>query len=753
MGTGLPRNSQVGPGHRAPGPRSVPPRDAEPDLGDPSFYLNRELSRLSFNRRVLAQARDVGHPLRDRVRFLAIAAGNLDEFYMVPLASILREHRAGVEAVSLDGLDLGEQARAVRNAADAMLHDLESCWTEQLQPELATHGIQLLDAEEYTPEVARYLSDRFSSTICPVLTPLAFDPGHPFPYMPNRSKNLAVVVGQRRRMRFARVNVPESFPRFIELPRHLAARHTYVYLEDVILQNLQELFPGIPVVSAHLFRIIRDTDLVLREDQREDLRDLVDRGLREVRHGAISLLQVDHKMPKRVLDILVDNFEVDEDTAVRSSGRMGYADWQELARLVPRVAREPRAVVPRTLWRTGDEHLLFNRIKYQDFLVHHPFDSFSAVETFLEAAVADPQVAAIKMTLYRIGEDSPLIDLLIRAAEAGIEVAVLVELKARFDERSNIEWASRLERAGVHVVHGLVHLKTHCKICLVVRHAGDTVERYAHIATGNYNRVTAMAYTDIGMFTSDPRIVADLSELFNYLTGYSDQTEYRELLVAPVNLRQRFVALFEREAEHARAGRPAGIILKVNSFSDGDIIRHLYETSRAGVPIDLIVRGICCLRPGVPGVSDRITVRSIIGRFLEHSRIWYFENGGDAEVYLGSADLMDRNLNRRVETMCPVRDAGLARYLRETVLDAYLKDTGNAWVLGADGEYTRMTPTSEPFIAQDYLLEHAPPVGVFEIVDASEVVTPESAEDEPPSDPDATPSHRRRRRPPSSLRS
>jgi polyphosphate kinase len=499
-----------------------------------------------------------------------------------------------------------------------------------------------------------------------------------------------------------------------------------VFLEDVILQILQELFSGVSVLSAHGFRIIRDTDLVLREDDSEDLRDLVGRGLREVRHGAISLLQVDSRMPKRVLDILVDNFEVGEDTAVRSSGRLGFADWRQLARQLPRLAQESPPVVPRSSWQIGEQELLFNRIKYQDYLVHHPFDSFTAVEMFLEAAVRDPQVAAIKMTLYRIGDNSPLIDLLIRAAEAGIEVAVLVELKARFDERSNIEWASRLERAGVHVVHGLVHLKTHCKICLIVRHAGDAVERFAHIGTGNYNRLTATAYTDLGLFTSDPRIVADLSELFNYLTGYSNQTEYRELVVAPVNLRERLVALFEREAAHARAGRPARIILKGNSLSDGHIIRELYRTARAGVGIDLIVRGICCLRPGVPGVSDRITVRSIIGRFLEHSRLWYFENGGDAEVYLGSADLMDRNLNRRVETMCPVLDAGLRRYLRETVLDAYLKDTANAWFLGADGEYTRAPVSDTPFAAQDYLLDQAPPAGAFEIVESAEVVTPEA---------------------------
>ena len=721
MSTGVPKNGR--PAASVKPARPEPPAEApltanavpvDVDLSDPSFYLNRELSRLAFNRRVLAQARDRVHPLRERVRFLAIAARNLDEFYMVPLAGIVRELRAGIDRVSLDGLDLAEQARAARNASDAILHDLEACWSDELQPELADRGVRLLDAEEYTPEIALYLSQRFNSTICPVLTPLAFDPGHPFPYMSNRSKNLAVVVRQRRRLRFARVNVPDSLPRFLELPRSLAPRHTFVFLEDVILANLQELFSGITIVSAHAFRIIRDTDLVLREDESEDLRELVDRGLREVRHGALSLVQVDTRMPRRVLDILVRNFEIGEETTVRTAGRMGFADWHQLVRLLPRTLGEWPAVTPRVLWRPAEEPLLFSRIQYQDFLVHHPFDAFSAVERFLKAAVADPHVGAIKMTLYRIGDDSPLIDLLIDAAEAGIQVAVLVELKARFDERTNIEWAGRLERAGVHVVHGLVNLKTHCKICLVVRHAGDTVERYAHVGTGNYNAETAAAYTDLGMFTSDPRIVADLSELFNYLTGYSEQMEYRAVLVAPLNLRAGLIALLQREAAHARAGRPAGVILKANSLSDGHVIRGLYEASQAGVPIDLIIRGICCLRPGVPGVSDRITVRSIIGRYLEHSRIWYFENGGDPEVYIGSADLMERNLYRRVEIMCPVPDAGLRRYLRETVLDAYLRDTENAWLLDADGEYTRVEGAAERFVAQEFLHDHPAPAGAFE---------------------------------------
>jgi polyphosphate kinase len=417
-------------------------------------------------------------------------------------------------------------------------------------------------------------------------------------------------------------------------------------------------------------------------------------------------------MPKRVLNILMENFELasnDVDVVARTSARMGFADWIALARL-HRPALKDTPVVPRKLWQRADSDL-FEQLKYQDCLLHHPFDSFTSVETFIRVAVNDPNVVAIKMTLYRIGSNSPLVDLLIEAADAGKQVAVLVELKARFDERSNIGWANRLEEAGVHVVYGLLNLKTHCKICLVVRQGSEGVERYAHIATGNYNAVTAQVYTDLGLLTSEPRLMADLSELFNYLTGYSNQIQYRELLVAPLDLRRKLRALLEREAAHARAGNAAHVIIKINSLSDPSIIRDLYRTSRAGVRIDLIVRGICCLRPGIPGISETIAVRSIVGRFLEHSRIFAFENDGAPEVYIGSADLMERNLNRRVETLCPVRDETLRRYLRETVLDAYLRDTLRAWTLRPDGVYDRVPPADGGFSAQHHLLTHLPPYG------------------------------------------
>jgi polyphosphate kinase len=662
---------------------------------------------------VLAQARDDSHPLLERVKFLAIAAHNLDEFHMVGLASLLRQWRADVDTISPDGLDINERVTAARDAAGELCGEFAVCWDE-LQSLLAEHQIRFLERKDYTPDIHIFLKAHFNTAVCPVLTPLAFDPGHPFPYISNRSKNLAVVVRHRHRIKFARVKVPDTLQRFIELPRALTGgTRTFVFLEDVVKANLQELFTGVDIVSAHLFRVIRDTDLVVRERETDDLLESVDRGLKRVRHGAVSLLEVESDMPPRVLHILMENFEVSENDAgvvSHTSARMGFADWAAVARLHRPGLNDP-PIVSRTLWRRADSDL-FEQLKYQDCLLHHPFDSFTSVERFIKIAVRDPNVIAIKMTLYRIGRNSPLVNLLIKAADAGKQVAVLVELKARFDERSNIEWANRLERAGVHVVYGLPNLKTHCKVCLVVRQGSDGVERYAHIGTGNYNAATARVYTDLGLLTSEPRLMADLSELFNYLTGYSNQVQYRELLVAPLDLRRKLRALLEREAAHARAGKAAHVIIKVNGLSDPSIIRDLYRTSRAGVRIDLIVRGICSLRPGLPGISETIAVRSIVGRFLEHSRIFSFANDGDPEVYVGSADLMERNLNRRVETLCPVRDEALRRYLRETVLDAYLRDTMRAWILRTDGEYEAAAPEGgRGFSAQHHLATHLPPHG------------------------------------------
>jgi polyphosphate kinase len=690
-------------------PRRPDWRHCDPnDLGHPDLYINRELSWLEFNQRVLAQAEDPYHPLLERVKFLGITASNLDEFFMVRVATILKKYRAGIEDISPDGLNTEQQLAAIRQRAQTMMAEVSTCWSASLRPLLAAEGIHFLDIADYTSQITEYLTGYFKTDIFPVLTPLAFDPGHPFPYISNLSKNLAVVVRHGGRTKFARVKVPDMLPRFIPLPEAICRKPgtTFAFLEDVIEQNIQELFPGTEVKGAHLFRIIRDTDMVIQEDEADDLLETVDRSLKQLRYGALSLLEVEASMPRRVLNILVENFEVDEDVVVRTQERMGFGDWRALTRIHRPQLKDP-VFSPRTLWGPNDAETVFDQIKYQDHLLHHPFDSFASVETFLRAAIADPLVVAIKMTLYRIGQNSPLVDLLIEAAEEGKQVAVLVELKARFDERNNIAWATRLEAAGIHVVYGLVNLKTHCKLCLVVRKEADGIRRYAHIGTGNYNRITSQIYTDLGLFTSNAEIIDDIAEVFNYLTGYSHKKNYRQLLVAPIGLRTGIKALVDRECEHARAGRPAHIIIKNNAVADPGMIKVLYRASQCGVKLDLIVRGVCCLRPGIPGVSDHIEVRSVVGRFLEHSRIYYFANGGEHEVYVGSADLMERNLDRRVEVLCPVRDAELKDHLLTVVLQSLLDDTHRAAVLQTDGRYVHAVPQPDvpALSSQQYLLD------------------------------------------------
>ena len=683
-----------------------PPLDPG-DLKNPALYINRELSWLEFNQRVLDQAFDSSHPLLERVKFLAIVATNLDEFFMIRVSTTQKNLRQGIEDVSPDGYSTQEQLLAMRTRGVQMLHDIGKCW-EQLRPLLAAEHIVLLEPQDWTPEIRDYLHAYFSREICPVLTPLAFDPGHPFPQISNLSKNFAVVVRHAGRTKFARVKMPDVLPRFIPLPEQLGAPRTrsFAFVEDVIRANIQDLFPGTQVKGAHLFRIIRDADLEIEQAEADDLLESVESSLRQLRHGAVALLQVGSDMPSRVLNILIENFEMTEDLVERTDARLGFGDWMHLTTThAPELKDAPFS--PPTLWRLDeDAEIIFDQLRYQDQLIHHPYQSFVSVEAFLRAAVKDPHVVAIKMTLYRIGANSPLIDLLIEAAEAGKQVAVLVELKARFDERNNIIWAKQLESHGIHVVYGFADLKTHAKLCLVVRQEPDGIQMYVHTGTGNYNPITAKVYTDIGLFTADRDVVADVAEIFNYLTGYSNQKEFRSLLVAPLQLRTRLSELIAREAEHARAGREARIIVKINAITDDQMIRVFYKASQAGVSIDLIVRGICGLRPGIPGVSDNIRVRSIVGRFLEHSRVFWFLNGGHQEMYIGSADLMERNLDRRVETLTPVLDPEILTHLRDVVLAAYLRDTVRAMVLDAAGHYTRPDTSSGSFNAQDFLLKH-----------------------------------------------
>ena len=516
-----------------------------------------------------------------------------------------------------------------------------------------------------------------------------------------------MVVKHGGRTKFARVKLPDVLPRFIQLPDRLGASHTtsFVFLEDVVRANLPRLFPGTTVKGAYLFRVVRDADLVIQEDEADDLLESIDQGLRQRRHGALSLLVVESGVPKRVLDILSENFEIEDENVFRTKERLGFSDWMQLSKLHRPELKYP-PFQPAPIWAAADPETIFDELRQRDRMVHHPFQSFGAVESFLRAAIDDPLVIGIKMTLYRIGANSPLIDLLLTAADAGKQVAVLVELKARFDERNNIQWAQRLEAAGVHVVYGLVNLKTHCKLCLIIRKEAAGIRRYAHLGTGNYNAVTARLYTDLGLFTSRDAIVEDASDLFNYLTGYSNQHQYRELLVAPVSLRSGLAQLIEREIAHAEAGQPARIIIKVNAITDAEIVRLLYRASQAGVRVDLIVRGVCVLRPGVPGVSDHITVRSIVGRFLEHSRLFWFANAGTPQIYIGSADIMERNLDRRVEVLCPVVNPAMAAHLHDVVLSAYLRDTARSRMLTADGRYVAPTETDTPGVnAQDLLLE------------------------------------------------
>ena len=689
-------------------------RDIAPtDLRNPGLYINRELSWLEFNERVLDQARDASHPLLERVKFLAITASNLDEFFMIRVSTTLKKLNNGADEVAPDGYNTEQQLAAMQARARRMLRDQAAVWTD-LRSALEGVGIRVLDRADWSTDVAAHLAGVFERDIAPVLTPLAFDPGRPLPFLANRSMNVAVTVAFQGRTRFARVSVPAVLPRFIVLPESLSRDgQTLVMLEDVVCACIDTLFLGGSVEGAHLFRVVRDADLELDQADAEDLLQTVEGRLEELRYGPVSMLQLDGDMPARMRQVLVEALGVTPEEVVQldsepgTPSRLGLSDWTQLMRLHrPELKDTPFSA--RSLWRRDeDPTVIFDRIRDQDQLVHHPFESFASVETFVNAAAVDPQVVAIKMTLYRIGAQSPLLDLLIQAAESGKQVAVLVEIKARLDERNNILWARRLESHGIHVVYGFADLKTHAKLCLVVRQESDGIRRYVHTSTGNYNVETSRAYTDLGLFTADPGVAADVSAIFNSLTGYSTQNTFKRLVVAPRHLRTTLKQLVDREAAHARAGRPAHIVIKVNAITDDAMIRALYRASQAGVTIDLLVRGICSLRPGVPGISERIRVRSIVGRFLEHSRVYWFANGGAEEMFIGSADVMERNLGRRVETLIPIRDERILRHVRDVVLDAYLKDTDRAMALDASGAYSRVAEGPKGrFNAQEFLLRH-----------------------------------------------
>ena len=676
-------------------------------LTDPRLFGNRELSLLKFQWRVLEEAQDETNPLLERVKFLAILGSNLDEFFMVRVAGLQNQVQSGVQEASADGLTPVQTLEAVSAEFTSLIEEAQTC-RERLLFDLAENGIHVLDYRDLSFE-QRDLADRyFRDTVFPVLTPLAHDPGRPFPHISNLSLNLYVTVGDAaKREHFARVKVPDTLPQLIPLqPAKSKSRHlSFVWIEQVIQANLQALFPGMNVLESYPFHVTRDADVAIQELESADLLEMVEESVKQRRFGAVVRLEIANDMPEERLELLKENLEADDFDVFRLRGPLSLARLRHLASL-DRPELKDAPIVPAPLEGSADDEDIFAMIRRTDVLLHHPFDSFQTVVDFIRVAARDPHVLAIKTTLYRVGRNAPIVEALLEANERRKQVAVLVELKARFDEESNIEWARALEREGVHVVYGLMGLKIHAKVAMVVRREGDLIRRYVHLATGNYNAVTAGIYTDLGLFTCNPEFGADATDLFNYLTAYSAKTDYRKLLLAPISLRARLEQLIEREIAHAEAGRPARMIFKVNALADTRIIRLLYEASRAGVQIDLIVRGVCTLLPGIAGVSENIRVRSIVGRFLEHSRIFYFWNHGEEELYLGSADLMSRNIDRRVEALFPIEKPQLLRYIRDSVLSVYLDDNVNAREMTPDGSYRRVeaAPGVAPVSAQMTLL-------------------------------------------------
>ena len=682
-----------------------------PDLHNPALYLNRELSHLEFQRRVLEEARDFRNPLLERVKFLSILGSNLDEFFMVRVAGLMQQIENRVQEPGIDGRGPAETLEAIRTQVGRLMEEAYDFLRERLLPALSAANIRVVDLSAIDGEQRAQLDTLFIDKVFPVLTPLAFDPGRPFPHISNLSLNLAVVVrdagGQEH---FARVKVPDSLPKF--LPVNLTGENGqgtrtqgFVPIEQLVIANLLHLFPGLEIVQAHVFHVTRDAEVAIKELETDDLLETIEEAIWQRRFRDAVRLQVDVSMPASMVEILANNLEVEPASVYRVDGLIDLSRLRHLASL-DRPDLKDKPFLPSTPPGFGaKEDDLFGLIRKEDLLLHHPYDSFQPVIEFLRKAAKDPDVLAIKMTLYRLGRNSPVVDALLEAVENGKQVAVLVELKARFDEESNIEWARALEREGVHVVYGLLGLKVHSKITLIVRREGDQIRRYCHLATGNYNPVTAKLYTDLGLVTSNEPIGADAIDLFNYLTGYSNKKTFRKLLVAPLNLRQRFEEMIEREIEVQRGGGHGQLIFKTNALEDGPLIRLLYQASQAGVEVDLIVRGACCLRPSLAGVSENIHVSSVVGRFLEHSRIYYFGNNGDEECYLGSADLMPRNLNRRVEVLFPVERPALIRRLKDEILQAYLQDQTNARRMYKDGSYAYKSRNGGPdsqswFLAQ-----------------------------------------------------
>jgi polyphosphate kinase len=662
------------------------------DASDTPKYLNREISWLDFNHRVLELAQDKSIPLLERARYLAIFSSNLDEFFMKRVGGLQRQQLAHVTEPTIDGLTPHEQLQAIHAHLRPMLEEHVACWLEDLKPALEKQGIFIRDYDAMQAIDRSVADDYFSKHVFPILTPLAVDPAHPFPFISNLSNSIGVILEnpERREKLFVRIKVPENLPRWVPL----TTKFSFVPLEQVIGGNLSLLFPGMNVLEFSPFRITRNADIEMDAEDADDLLQAVEQELRARRMARAVRVELAQSMSSAMRAFIISGVEVDAHDIYPTRGPVDLTDLSILANLdLPDLKFKPwTPVTPPRL--AGEDVDIFHVIRAGDVLVHHPYESFAeSVERFIAAAVMDPKVLAIKMTLYRTASDSPFLLSLIHAAESGKQVAVVVELKARFDEQRNVRVATTLENAGVHVVYGLMGLKTHTKIAMVVREDSDGLRTYCHIGTGNYNSRTAQLYVDLGLFTCEPQIAEDVIDLFHYLTGSSLKRDYRKLLVAPVNMRERFTLKIRREAEHARAGREARIVAKFNALQDPKIIRELYAASQAGVKIELIIRGFCCLRPGVAGMSENIHVISILGRFLEHSRIYYFLNGGDEEFFIGSADWMNRNLDWRVEAITPVETPSLRERLRE-ILQTMRTHTEHSWQLHPDGKWRPRTPSN-----------------------------------------------------------
>jgi polyphosphate kinase len=658
------------------------------------ILINRDLSLLEFFNRVLEEALDPSQPVLERLKFLAIFSSNLDEFFMIRVSGLM-EKLARHSEVSPDGFSRPQLLAEIKRRVTELMKIQMRCLKDEILPELARHGIVLAKYKDLTPEERKRIDKYFLEKVYPTLTPQAVDPTHPFPYISGGSINLALIVKPKlnkrvaRRMEnlahefFVRIKIPDFLSRFVPVDNDGGK---FILMDDLVANNIKLFAPDADPSSVYQFRITRDADIYLREEEANDLLEMMEENLKQRRFGDVVRLEVCTSMPDEMLDHLTNSLQITEDEVYRVDGPMNFSDaWEVVGLDRPDLKDVPLRVSTPAIFESGDS--IFDIIRRGDVLLHHPYMPYNIITDFIRQAADDPDVLAIKMCLYRIGEDSPIAPLLIRASEAGKQVTALIEIKARFDEAANLEWGKKLERAGVHVVYGLLGLKTHAKTTLVVRREGDELRRYMHLATGNYNPATSTVYTDLGLLTCDPEIGEDATELFNYLTVYSRRKDYNKLLVAPVNLRQKMLELIRNETENALKGAPARIIAKFNRLADTEITMALYEASLAGVQIDLIVRGVCTLRPGVPGLSDNIRVRSVVGRLLEHSRVYYFENGGDPKVFIGSSDWMPRNLDRRVEVLTPIKEQEIKDFLVREYLQTYLRDNVKARLLGSDGCY------------------------------------------------------------------